>query len=151
MFGLLETKCLKLTRIPDVDNYRKFSSKARTGKNGYGASGGITVFYRLEERFRTSKVYKSTKFDIMVIRQNVLKPKYYFFIYAPTADKIEETEAFYEELSQLYLKFKDMGDIHLLGDFNARLGKFSMDVNKRGVLTTNENESAFKGFLEFSG
>ena len=68
-------------------------------------------------------------------------------VYAPTAtpatkDQREKIQCFYEELNSSISKYRSLGSVILVGDFNARLGEVTGDH------ATNCNETQFITCLE---
>ena len=68
-------------------------------------------------------------------------------VYAPTAtpatnDQREKIQCFYEELNSSISKYRSLGSVILVGDFNARLGEVTGDH------ATNRNKTQFMACLE---
>ena len=77
---------------------------------------------------------------------------YICFFYAPGAHHEEFLRAkFYNTLCTSFEKYASLGKVFMLGDSNARLGKFTNDRNIYVILTKNDNCNIFSGFLEYSG
>ena len=114
-------------------------------KNPENYRRGLVIFYREKYQYLISKVYSSKIFDIVWIRLKIKNDEIYFcFFYAPGAHlPIEVRMKFYHIFTINYDKFAVKGRVFLLGDFNARLGKFLNDCDINGNPVSNKNKPLF--------
>ena len=98
-------------------------------------------------------MYSSKIFDIVWINLQLQDEVLYFcFFYAPGAHLAEAIRLkFYQTFTVNYDKFAAKGKVLLVGDSNARLGKFLSDIDIHGNIVSNKNKPLFLGFLEYSG
>ena len=62
----------------------------------------------------------------------------------------EDITSFYDDFHKGYQRYSNDVEIFIMGDSNARLGKFSHDVNIHGKFVTNKNMAHFLGFLSLT-
>ena len=69
-------------------------------------------------------------------------------VYAPEEGKLEQTEEFYETLQDQVDKINKNDYIIVAGDYNARVGKISIDgiLGTNGEITINNNGHKLKEF-----
>ena len=122
-------------------------------KNQENYRRGLVIFYREKYQHHISKLYSSKIFDIVWIRLKLEYDEVYFcFFYAPGAHLPDEVRLkFYHIFTTSYDKFVVEGRVFLIGDSNARLGKFLNDCDINGNPVSNKNKPLFLGFLEYSG
>ena len=73
------------------------------------------------------------------------------FFYAPGESHTEiERTSFYDDLRKVYERYPKDVSIFMIGDSNARLGKFSLDKDVNGKFKCNKNKPHFLGFLSFT-
>ena len=76
---------------------------------------------------------------------------YYCFFYAPGEHHLERVrKEFYDDLRSGYVHYSKNDKIFMIGDSNARLGRYSLDRDIHGKFKTNKNKSLFLGFLSYS-
>ena len=113
---------------------------------------GLVVYYKQCHTYTITKDGSSKTFDIIWLRKKTSIEEIIFgFFYAPGAHHTERTrEKFYDELRQGIDKYAGK-KIHLMGDSNARLGKFSGDRDIHGKIKTNNNKALLIGLLQYTG
>ena len=67
--------------------------------------------------------------------------------YCRTSSHFDEVNAFYGILAHDVLMHMELGEVIIVGDFNARLGKFTGDKTLKGEWAVNKNASLFRSFL----
>ena len=79
-------------------------------------------------------------------------PIYLCFFYAPGEHHYEVLRAeFYSALQKDFDNFNSLGEVFMLGDSNARLGRYLNDRNIHGKLVSNKNKPLLLGFLDYTG
>ena len=109
----------------------------------------MVLFYRQQHTHRIAKVFASKLFDIVWLRLATKSGSIYIcFFYAPGAHHEEEFRIkFYNTLCKSFEKFGKLGNVFMICDSNARLGKFTNDRNIHGIPIKNNNYNLFTGFL----
>ena len=123
---LVET-WLPTNRNIDLPGFYAFSKNRVKHKLAKRHSGGITVLIRTQlKKGVTFLSSKSTQFVWFQLKKEYFGTPRDIFVCAtyipPQSSKHfnQETEYPFDELNSQILKYKNMGDIVLLGDFNAR-------------------------------
>ena len=150
---------------PDIFVYGEALAKSKTNEMnlpGYnmilhkaqieGNRRGLVVYYKQCHTYTITKEYSSKTFDILWLRKKTSIEEIIFgFFYAPGAHHTERTrEKFYDELRKGIDKYAGK-TIHLMGDSNARLGKFSGDRDIHGNIKSNKNKSLLIGLIQYTG
>jgi len=114
---------------------------------------GMVLFYRQQHAQKIAKNFSCVKFDIVWLRLATRSGLIYIcFFYAPGAHHEKSIRSdFYNTLCRSFEKFCNLGRVIMLCDSNARLGKFTNDLNIHGILIKNKNCNLFTAFLEYSG
>ena len=114
---------------------------------------GLAIFYLNKHKFRLTKVFGSSKFDIVWMRmENSNEVTHFCFFYSPGSHHpISVRTKFYNIFCSKFTKFASLGRVYLLGDTNARLGSLLKDKDIHGKFITNQNSHLLLNFLEFSG
>ena len=128
-------------RIPN--NYAPLHKK----DNNRICRRGIAVFILEKYSQNITKVSSSPNFDIIWLRMATkYTPIYLCFFYAPGEHHREvlRTE-FYNVLQKDFDNFNSLGKVFILGDSNARLGRYLNDRNIHGQLVSNKNKPFLLG------
>ena len=114
---------------------------------------GIAIFYLIKYRFHVTKVYASTKYDIVWMRLKTdIESVYFCFFYAPGSHHpLPVRTGFYGDFFFGFSKFSHLGKVYMCGDTNARLGSILHDRDVQGHFKTNPNKILLLEFLEYSG
>ena len=143
-----EAMAKRKTKEMNLPGYNMIIHKAQIEKN----RRGLVVYYKECHAYTITKDASSKTFDIIWLRKKTSIEEIIFgFFYAPGAHHTEKTrEKFYDELRKGIDKYAGK-KIHLMGDSNARLGKFSGDRDIHGNIKTNNNKALLIGLLEYTG
>ena len=77
---------------------------------------------------------------------------FFLLFYAPGEHHNESLRAkFYNVLQKDFDNFNSLGRVFMLGDSNARLGRYLNDRNIHGKLVSNKNKPLLLGFLDYTG
>ena len=148
IFAYGESQIYKNSRT-SIPGYRTINHLAK--RNTWRR--GIAVHYLQEYQHVITKGKTSKVFDILWIRiKTPRKECVICFFYAPGEAHAEAKRIeFYNELRSGYQFYSTNSKIILLGDTNARLGRYSGDLDIHGKLVSNRNKPLFLSFLEYTG
>ena len=76
------------------------------------------------------------------------KDLYIALTYCRTSNYQNEVTEFYARLAHDSLMYRELGEVFVMGDFNARLGEYTGDRAPGGKWAINGNASAFLSFQE---
>ena len=121
---------------PEINGYNQFSinSRKHTKKSGR-SSGGITIIYRNFLKNKIEIVKSSSNCVWCKISKTILERQKDLFIcslYIPPINSSYFEDNLFENLELDIEKFSKLGNIMMLGDFNARTGLESDLVSKEG-------------------
>ena len=112
----------------------------------------MILFYRLKFCHKIAKVFASKLFDIVWLRLATKSGvSFICYFYAPGAHHEETLRVkFYNTLCRSFEKFRNLGQVFMLCDSNARLGEFINDRNIHGVPTRYNNYNIFTEVLRIN-
>ena len=142
----VETKQSKTGSLPKIPGYFVMSKAAK------GNSGGLCIYLKQKFKHSIQKIRLKTDHNIMWLKLRSGKKEetdlYIAIAYCRTGNFHAEVSSFFATLAHDVLVYSTMGEVLVLGDFNARLGKLTGDWLSNGKWATNTNTLGCQSFLE---
>ena len=114
--------------------------------------GGVCFYIKQKFKFLVTKPKQRSPHHILWIKfpskNKSSLPLFLAVTYCRTDSHPEEVNAFYAELAHATLQFQAFGNVLVVGDFNARLGKLTGDKKPAGAWAKNKNAPFFEAFIE---
>ena len=145
-FAIIEHQLNKTGSIPQIPGYFVFARGAQ------GGAGGVCLYFKLKYKFRVTKVRTAKGHNLLWAKisggvGNASKDIYICAAYCRTATHFDEVNSFFGILAHDVLMFSELGEVIVVGDFNARLGEITGDKTPKGDWATNGNANMFRSFL----
>ena len=124
-----------------------------TSRKNSGRAMGGTGFFVHQDIADFTRIVDRHDDRIAVLEfSNRLSKVFLFSCYAPNTDaSADSRHAFFFRLSTLIQKWKAVGEVILLGDFNARLGNTSDVIGRYNEADTNDNGPLLENSLTDTG
>jgi len=146
---LAETKICDQKDLPDIPGYFTLGKMADRNKKG---SGGCAIYTVKNLKYVVQQARVSKNHNIIWIKAATNpKPLYICCAYCRTQNYADIVHNFFDELLSDTLYFKSLGEVVLVGDFNAHLGELSGDKQPNGTWRTNNNKPLLLDLAKISG
>ena len=144
---IIITETWKCTYV-EVAGYRCIIQDGTVSKSGGRNSGGIILLYKNILHDWTSITKTSPNFLWLKINKSyakTMKDLYICGLYIPPNNSTYFYPELFEELEKDILNFATKGSILLMGDFNARTGKYSDSVCHEGnkIIVNSQSENSY--------
>ena len=120
----------------EISGYNSFTSPLNKSNSSGRQSGGISFLFRNKFQGKITLIQKSNNFIWCKLSKEILgyaeKDIYICGLYIPPQNSLYFNTDIFDELENDIANYSAKGHILLLGDFNARTGKYTDLVSKEG-------------------
>ena len=144
--ALAEHQLKNTGSLPKIPGYYCIAKSAKR------SGGGVCFYIKQKFKYLITKPTQKNPHNILWIKipSNNLNslPLYLAVVYCRTDSHPEEVNSFYADLAHATLQFQAFGNVLIVGDFNARLGKITGDTNPAGGWAKNKNAPFFEAYID---